>query len=61
MDFNVEKKLDASPTITQQESKEDVEYQYQREQDEHPAQPLLEVSEFPSLVAVWWLILASVS
>ncbi len=51
MDFNVEKKLDASPTITQQESKEDVEYQYQREPDEHPAQPLLEVLNFrPSLL-----------
>lgn len=50
MDISVEKKSEASPTITLEESKEDIEYQRQREQDEHPAQPLLELwISFPFL------------
>jgi hypothetical protein len=40
MDFGVEKKSEAIPTITPEESKEDIEYQRHREQDEHS---LLEV------------------
>ena len=49
--LNVEikkKKSKASPTVTVQESKEDVEFQRQQEQDERPAQPLLEIWNFHS-------------
>ena len=42
MDFTTEKKSEASPTVTLEESK-DVEYQHKHDQDESPAQPLLEV------------------